>query len=448
MKSRLPHLHRPARLLPWLLLAGCATPPPAPLPRVPVTGTIGYFANPALAGPLPAAASASPDAVVYRLQVSLHALASLPTAARPIGELAWLVAQPETAQPLRTVVERDGGMVLLAGEAARRYAGAMLSAGPLDALALQSLDAVVQDGMTTSLRLCDAAAPLASTSVLVAALEHGGVRLLVAFDPGSQLELVELPAVDAADSPWLLAWPRPAPGHPHAAVAVLLRLLPGEAAAMMPALQHARELAAAEQRMSIQASAPPTVDQLLQQRRRQVLASLADPARRRPALLQFSRENGASVCTDLALVADDATLRALAEQLGGGDGLTLATPPQLQLALQRAAYRVLLHQLGQELVAPSVRAMLFAHAGAVGGDAAVLQAILDRAADPAELDRLLVQENLAFLYEDDPARRVSAFDWLRDQHHAPPDFDPLGERLARRRALRAFEQRADTGGQR
>lgn len=432
-----------AGLTACLLLGSCrSAPPPRPLPALPVQVLVGGFAGAALAGPQPDATPPPLPARVYRLHYELRALVAMPRGAVPLVQRAQLLARPDSQTPLRASSAAAAPVAMLTATAARQLGEQLATAPASAAVSLAAGNTVAAAGYTTTLRVVDAEAPLHSNSILIAIDADLALHLLFAADRDRQLELLQLPAATAADAPFVFAWPRPLPGGSDGAIALLLQFEPSDAAANADALAQLQQQAGAVQQAAAARIEPPTQQYLQQQRRLQAVQALQQPDVRRRALLQLAQEAGAGLVADLTLSADDDLLAATVAAVGADADLAALPTAQLALALERAGYRALLPHLDQDDADPVLLAVLYAHAGAVGGDRNALQSMVERAADPAQLRQLLVQENLAFLYEDDPARMVAAFDWLQTQGLAPAGFDPLADRSARRAALRAHEQAA------
>src|SRR5690606_9781735 len=165
---------------------------------------------------------------------------------------------------------------------------------------------------------------------------------------------------------------------------------------------------------------------------------------------------GSPLALDLVLAADEATLQELAELLraGLGDGAQAERgtadgdeelAARLPWLLERSAFELLAARLDRDdASAAAARGLLARHAGDFGMDGGGLRAALARATSRTELDRLLVDENLALLDASSPASRVRAFDWLDARGDAPPGYDPLADRERRSDALARFlDARAD-----
>jgi hypothetical protein len=144
------------------------------------------------------------------------------------------------------------------------------------------------------------------------------------------------------------------------------------------------------------------------------------------------------------LVADDATLAQLLEQIAAGmaeiskaSGNSLAGADGL-LALQLDV--LCLQHLGKLLsdkdkLSQELAGVLTTFAGEAGRHAASVEEIVKNVPDRPSLQTRLVAENMIYLEESSPAARVRAYDWLRSQKRAPANFDPLASPRARRDAL-------------
>ena len=143
---------------------------------------------------------------------------------------------------------------------------------------------------------------------------------------------------------------------------------------------------------------------------------------------------------DLALVGDTVLLETWAEELLAAREGTV--PEAFPWLMERSAYALLARGLDRDELVPGLRGLLARHAGEAGRFPGTLSGLLDRAAGRGPFERLVIEENLAFLELEDPASRVRAFDWLANRGLAPDGFDPLAGREERTEKLdRFFEAR-------
>jgi hypothetical protein len=118
----------------------------------------------------------------------------------------------------------------------------------------------------------------------------------------------------------------------------------------------------------------------------------------------------------------------------------LATP-DYAWTLESAAYELLSKRLDSGEISEAMRGMLARHAGEAGCFPGAIPSLLERAEDHESFRELLITENLGFLNASQPASRIRAFDWLQRIGITVPDYDPLAERGARRKAVRSFQAR-------
>lgn len=186
--------------------------------------------------------------------------------------------------------------------------------------------------------------------------------------------------------------------------------------------------------------------------REDALRALGEPALRRASLLFLSDAAGAPLSGEIALLSDEAHLEAFCASIdaqwsaqdGGASAGTF-----FGWSLERAALAWLCEIAADE--ARGLPAELFAALLRRTGELARYPDLLRECAaacgDLGEFQARVRFENLCFLEDGDPAARVRAFDWLAAQAAAPPGYDPLGERAARRAALAAARSDAEPGAE-
>jgi hypothetical protein len=173
-------------------------------------------------------------------------------------------------------------------------------------------------------------------------------------------------------------------------------------------------------------------------------ASLQIPASRRVAMVYLADRTGASLCLDLALIADDDLVDQLSQAIQ--NGLSQDTEHQTAQAVGWVMNRCALEILAQLLEAgesanPKAKltdeenACLTTYAGEAGRHSSSMEGILRGVASQADLDNRLLAENMIYLEDSSPASRVRAFDWLKARSNAPAGYDPLGTARDRRTAL-------------
>ncbi|MCB9914741.1 MAG: hypothetical protein H6828_06270 [Planctomycetes bacterium] len=162
----------------------------------------------------------------------------------------------------------------------------------------------------------------------------------------------------------------------------------------------------------------------------------------RRSLAQLAREVGAELCHDVALVAEDALLATLIEELRGASAelLATATPQELAWRLERHTYALLAGLEPGETLTEPLAALLLRRAGQVGRYASSIEEGILISPDLARFQRYVREENLVFLEDSDPAARVRAWDWLVARGVVVEGYDPLGEVRERRAALARYEE--------
>jgi hypothetical protein len=167
------------------------------------------------------------------------------------------------------------------------------------------------------------------------------------------------------------------------------------------------------------------------------LGLLSSPTRRRAALVYLADQTGATICQDVALVADDTVLAHLADEVKteAGPALQAGDVTTAGWAMDRSAITVLQPLLTSATLPDELFAVLTEHLGEPGRHAASLDDVMHGAASRQDLDQRLVAENFIYLEDSSPASRVRAFNWLQARHIAPAGFDPLAPAKQRRKAL-------------
>jgi hypothetical protein len=164
----------------------------------------------------------------------------------------------------------------------------------------------------------------------------------------------------------------------------------------------------------------------------------------RAALAQAATEAGAPLCGELALSADDATAKRLAERVRSKfAGPTMQSKDAVAWEMDSACIELLAEMETAGPLPPEVISVLAVLAGETGRSAATLAELARSAGSVAEFEQRVAAENYIDLEDNSPAARVRAFDWLRTRKLAPAGYDPLGPPRQRRAALdKAAEQPA------
>jgi len=167
------------------------------------------------------------------------------------------------------------------------------------------------------------------------------------------------------------------------------------------------------------------------------LRELDDSPRRRAALVYLADQGGASLCQDVAMLANDALLQTIALSVKQDAPTAISDGNQEQYAwiLDRSAIAAMQPLLTKATLPPELFTVLTEHFGEPGRHAAAVDEIMHGSSNGHELQQRLISENYIYLEDSSPAARVRAFEWLTAQKLAPAGFDPLGSPKQRRQAL-------------
>ena len=156
----------------------------------------------------------------------------------------------------------------------------------------------------------------------------------------------------------------------------------------------------------------------------------------RAALSLAAAEAAAPLCGEVALAADDATVRQLAARIRA----TLK-PPTAQdrdavaWTMDSACIHMLAEMESANPLPPEMLTVLSVHAGETGRSAGSLAELAKSVGSVAEFNQRVAAENYIDLEDNSPSARVRAFDWLRARKLEPAGFDPLAPPRQRRAAL-------------
>lgn len=413
----------------WLFcLQACSTPPPEPQP--PAVGLEARCApGNLLSGALADHRAVNPDAAPRGVRVCVWVLDRPLRGLSPPGAHTRTVVRTGTAQALGGHPTVLPGLRLAQGLLAQELLAsqqgepaAQLGAAVLPG-ATTTIDVTIEGGTAFGVRLGDGGRD--TTGVLLLGTLEGGsveqVLLDIELAVGGTPLALHLPGSQDYLGTLLLIQVESAPPDPEW-------------------VQAARaSLQAAADEASLTAAAPTGLERLTVSAQLQQFRTSVGARARRPAILAAAERLEARRCADLVLVADDEALVALADELP--PDLEQVSTAELTLALERAAFDALLPRLQMGRLPPALLAWSMRHAGTAGNQPAVLARVLGMATDCADLQRLLIEENLEALGSSDPGIREHAFHWLAQQGIAIAGFDPLGDRAGRRNALRAFLDR-------
>lgn len=429
---------------------GCAAPAGPPPLRVPtLAAEVDHYQGSPLSGPrlgvfadYPALPPTTEPDTALAVTLAAYAAAGMPAGGlRPLSSAALLATAPLSGDPLRaTLPIMETGM---AGRESGRLARAREQAQ------LVELPAALDLGMSAALILRDPTRPAHSLELHVHRPPGGGplqAHLVQQVRGSSQddelsWDQVLLDVEPLVDGEPLVVTTPLANGTGELVLAVqVLTARPGDVGhrvtverARGQARAHHTELLTLLDRLT--AGVPDHTAALA------ALAGIEAPGQRRGALAWLAGHVNARATLDLALSDRAALVDSVAARakslLPAAYQPTLA---ELLWVLEEASLSVLADHM--ELPEPDAvaEAMLLRHSGEVGRNAPLLLGLLEAAANHADLQRRLVDENLLFLDDNSPASRVRAFDWLLSHGPVPAGYEPLAPRADRRKALLAFRE--------
>ena len=362
-------------------------------------------------------------------------------------QLVLVVDLSRSASPGVTSRHANNGC-LVRGPPARELFGELARSAPSGALSIAAVEEVVVRGVTTRLACRSADGGRFAVAVHGRGTGSAEVTLELAASGGG-VELVKLAGeLTAGGDPLLVVVPSPLSWAEERGCALLLDLqpAPGEAAARE---RHAAVVAAALAR-SVRAPDPAATHALpgqvdLEGARAALLRLVGDDSAR-ATLVELGADAGAELFLDLALVASDPVLAALADAIASArpDLLRGGDPPEsLGWGLEREAWRFLAGSALHGELEPELSAQLLRHAGAAGAWPATIEDFADDRSDGARFNEQLIAENLRLLADHSAALRVRAFDWLAARGVAPKGFDPLAPAAKRRAVLESREHAGD-----
>lgn len=411
-------------------LAGCETPPPPPLTTPAVSIHMRYF---------PAPGSTTDPVKLAGILVSLqiYAVAAPPPAAPLVA--AMRLVRHESPPAFGGHPRALNGVLIATGpEATATLDGWQAPEGPdRPAAVLAGARDLVVLPHAVALVECSLADGTALPSVRLAPTPDGASHLaLHAANPHGEGETVELDAPLPVGGPPLLVFvPAPAAPRQGFVLALCVRDVTVPPAMLEPAMQAALDDFAAW-RAAVTPADPDAIATAMQI---DVFQRVFGERERRPALLALANHLQASLTNDLALIADEALLVAIARTLGEREFRRIEEGKQ-SWQLERTAMETLVRRLRRGNIPPAFHAFLHRHLGAVGDNWSLLQELLRSSDDIAEFRAGLHRENHASLADDDPATRCLATEWLRSNDAVPAGYDPLADAATRTAALQAFEQ--------
>lgn len=167
------------------------------------------------------------------------------------------------------------------------------------------------------------------------------------------------------------------------------------------------------------------------------IRALAEPDKRREALLWLTSYVDVGVTLELALLGSQ-------EQLATFVQAPLPPPEDLDVLAWALESRAMMQLTGEVLggtSSPSTESILLRHGGALAPYPELLQTAVASAGSTSALKRLIVEENLLFLSDKRVLDRVRAYDWLAAEHIPIPGYDPMADDATRRQALEELAER-------
>jgi len=451
--------------------SGCSifkSRPPSPLPSPSSDLTVTHFWGTPLSGPqVPAPnAPASTPAAALQLHITWLGLATLPTnLPPPLGASARLILASRHGQPVQpTAVLTLATHYAEGADAVARFD--QLQKMPAQKrVTINSVDDLLPAGATSAWFLTDTAdmqaitpheveldisrppattaatksispvelalgltdAVTASTAASDSSAESQPRREQVLFDaPGGPLphqSLLILP-LNFAHSPCkglaillTIQTPDSSPGiiNQFAQITDDLKLSATNAAAVVPG-----SFAAAAMQSNVNSA----------------LSAMTFFDQRRQGLVYLAGRCNAPLCQDVAMVADNATLQQLSNQIiRSTRGIDMSQAALLGSLLDVTTMQWLAKQQAEGKLSDVLTGVLLEHTGEAGRHSSSLELVCKNLSSQADLRTRLIAENLIYLEDSSPASRVRAYDWLAARGQAPAGYDPLGPARQRRDAL-------------
>jgi len=461
-------------LLLLLIGSGCQSQRPAALPVPPAIVNVTHFAGTALSGPTATAPPKTSAADALTVRVTFIALEKSPDRRfDALASRARLISSTTGGSPLLSSARLTRDVQVITLQTSADAAAKLTAASAGRKSEITALTAALPPGVTAEFTVRDPQLLQDSLSgvekqrrvrieVSRSAQANEPLQLALALDAptgaSSASSQGERAIIDlAATDPHCLAMTIPFQFHDaqSRALAAVIEVSPG---ADDEAHQQALARCDADVRRSISSlSNQPNLlpaDAERWSSLQAAIASLDIPTARRTALVFLAGRTSAHACEDVALVADEATLAKLAQQVRSS--VTAVTTPQTDAAigwtLDHAAFDFLAQLLadasasGAAPMPDELAATLAAHAGEAGRHPSSMQQVLRQVGGREDLDNRLLAENFIFLEDSSPASRVRAFDWLTAHGRAPAGYDPLGTPRQRRQALEHGLSAAAAGG--
>jgi hypothetical protein len=447
----------------FCLLTGCQPQHP-PAPPLPVPTTLfsqSYFSGSALSGPVREAVQPISNLTALCVHVTFIALEKSPsTNFQPVGSRAVFFSATGGGDAVLPAAELTRGAVIADLHDPADLPAALRAGGAGRTILMSAMTAALPAGVTAQFAALD---PATINDLVTGEPTRRSITIQVSrpTDPAAspQIALVLRDLVTKQPDHLSLQTEKalfnpPAGAQTNTAfvipfhfddaqskcVAVLVQISPGNndpahmAATTQAAAQLAQLSATSQPTISTGEASPwATVTAAVQ--------SLTPVAGRRSALAFLADQTGASVCEDVAMEADDATLATLVKNIQASVAADPApqSDPSVGWLLDHTALQLLAKvsddSANGNKVPAELMAVLSSHTGEVGRHPSSLDEVLKGVSSRQELDNRLLAENTIFLEDSSPASRVRAYDWLNARHLAPAGYDPLGPAKARREAL-------------
>lgn len=448
------------------ILGGCQQAPP-PFSAPPMTLHVDHFVGTPLSGP-----TAGPIPVLQPAQTMIvtATFTALEHSPKPVfeslGARARLISSAAAGKPMLATSQLGEEVQLLQIANAQDAISKLNSAGCGQTAPIKSLSGVVGPGITADFRVFEPVI-ITDSSTGESSLRQVGIQLSQSADKGpmelaialqdfaaasqtsignvldSEQAIVDLTA--ATTDGLCLVIPFHFDGTTTGAIAIELGLKPiGSDSDSQQILKNSQEnlsqsIEAVAKRPGLSAGSADEWSSLVA-----AAASLQIPASRRVAMVYLADRTDASLCLDLAMIADDDLLAQLAQsiQTGLSQDSEHQTSQAVGWVMNRSALEILsqLLEAGEsanpkEKLTEEENACLTTYAGEAGRHSSSMEGILRGVASQADLDNRLLAENMIYLEDSSPASRVRAFDWLKARGNAPTGYDPLGSAKDRRNAL-------------
>ncbi len=264
-------------------------------------------------------------------------------------------------------------------------------------------------------------------------------------------EVLKVDRAPAIGAPLVLHLDSPFSGGNGTSVAFIIEAVEPFEAEGTNEQEAAIQLAATAQ--ALQERREPLTEETRQEIERVEALSVFQRRGGRSALLQVAQEAGAPLALDLALVADDEFLTALSRRafpMETGDvsdeAVGSAAMPGIGWRLDAAAWNLLAEGALNEELDSELEGVFYRAAGALAAFPDLIQEAAAGGSAALFHERLIVEQRY-FLEDSSPSSRLRAYDWLKERGEVVPDYDPLGERDARRAALEAAAEKTEEENQ-